>query len=310
MIVFKSAPYDDAAAIADVGKIIVVDSNVAEDVTYPEWSSVTAYSIGDIVKLTSTHKLYEATTAHTNKNPPDFLGVDWIELGATNRWKAFDQYIQAQTVADATDITYDLQINTLITAAAFFNLRGNALTVRVYDETPTLVYDETVTLVDTSGLIDWFEYFFSETVSQTEVLLVNIPGYTGYTMEIEITGAAAPAAVGEIAIGKQHQVGRSIHGGQIGTIDFSTIETDTFGNVGIIRRDAAKTVNFPVWWPSSDTRRIERILEDIRARPTVFASGENQEAFGMVVYGYYQTYDISISNQKVTFGTIEVRSLT
>jgi hypothetical protein len=310
MIIFKSAPYDDIGAIADLGKIIVVDSNVAEDATYAEWNSATAYTIGDIVKLTSTHKLYEATSNHTNKNPPDNLGVDWIEIGATNRWRAFDQYIQSRTVADVSDITYELQINTLITAAGFFNLRGNTLTVRVYDESPALVYDETVTLVDTSELVDWFEYFFAETVPQTEVILTGIPGYTGYSMEIEIEGAAAPAAVGEIAIGKQRTVGTSLNGGQLGAIDFSTIETDTFGNVGIIRRDASKTVQFPVWWRSSDTRRIERILEDIRARPAVFASGENQEAFGMVVYGYYQTYDISISNIKVTFGTIEVRSLT
>lgn len=310
MILFRSLPYDDVDGIADLGKVILIDSNVAEDATHAEWNSGTAYVIGNIVKLAAQHKLYEAVSNNTNKNPVTFLGVDWIEAGATNRWKAFDQSIQSQTIADVSDITYELQLNSLCTAVSLFNLSGNSVTVRVYDDPMTILFEETVELIDTTALVDWFEYFYAETTPQTEVNMTGIPGYTGYTMEIEIEGAASPAAVGEIAIGKQNNIGKTILGGQLGLVDFSTVETDVFGNVGVIRRNAAKTVDFPLVWPSSDTRRIEKILESVRGYPAVFISNQGQEAFGMVVYGYYQTYDITIQSRNVTFGTVEVRSLT
>jgi hypothetical protein len=333
MIIFKSAPYDDTGAIADLGKVIVVDSNVAEDATHAEWDVATNYTAGDIVKVTAQHKLYESITGGTGHNPVSTLGTNWIEFGATNRWKAFDQYIQSRTVADVDDITYQLQTNTLITAIAFFNLSGKSLTVRVYspqeynwlvlgiwdddisldpsEVTPS--FQDTRVLIDQTALVDWFEYFYAETTPQTEVVVLGLPGFTGYIIDIEIEDTSSPAAVGEIAIGKQNNIGDLLTGGRIGQLSFSGVNEDVFGNLEIIPRDAAKLVDYPVSWPSSDTRRIEKILEEVRDQPTVFLGHENcaeSEAYGMLSYGFYREFDISIVSRSVVFATITVRTLT
>lgn len=332
MILFKSAPFDDIDAIADLGKVILLDTNLAEDATYAEWDESTNYSAGNIVKLSSTHKLYESVDNNTNKFPPSFIGTHWIEAGATNSWKAFDRYIQSQTVADADDIHYFLQVNTLATAVALFNLSGKSLTLRVYspqqynwlvlgtwdDDIPldplatTPSFEETRTLIDQSALVDWFEYFFAETPVRTKEVFFGLPAYTGYVIEVFIEGTSSPARVGEIAIGKQNNIGDTTTGGRIGQLSFSGVEEDTFGNLNIIPRDAARLVDYPVAWPGSDTDRILGILESVRDQPTVFAGFEEDGAapFGMLTYGFFREFDISLVSRNVVFATISVRTLT
>jgi hypothetical protein len=331
MNLFKALPVlDDVTTsnLTEPGVLVLTDSNVVEDATHAEWSSVTAYVIGDIVKVTSTHKLYEATANNTNQFPPDNLGVEWIEIGATNRWKAFDAAVQSQTLADSSaGITYEFQINSLMTAIALFNLVGSDVLIRVtppgagdWDDTaptddpdyvpPVDIVTKEIELFDSSILTDWFEYFFAETETKSDILVTGLPGFAGGLLEIEITGAPV-CAVGEIAAGKLVNVGQTAWGGRINTLDFSRVDEDVFGNVTILRRGSAKRIEYPVMWPSLDTRRIDRILDSIRSTPAVFAATpcENGADYGFFAYGFYQTYDINVAGPALSYATIEVRTL-
>lgn len=319
MNLFKSLPYLDdltTSNLSEPGVLVLTDSNVAEDATYAEWSSVTAYVVGNRVKVTSTHKVYEAVLNNTNQFPPnnlspDITGGEWIEFSPTNRWKAFDQAVQSQTLADSSaGITYEFQINSLMTAVALFNLVGSDVRVTVtLPGESVAAYDETFELFDSSLLVDWFEYFFSETETKANLLVTGLPGYFGGQMTIEITGAAV-CAVGEIAAGKLVSVGQTAWGGNINTLDFSRVDEDVFGNVTILRRGSAKRVEYPVMWPSNDTGRIDRILEGIRSTPAVFAATPcGDDPYGFFVYGFYQTYDINVAGPALSYATIEVRTL-
>jgi hypothetical protein len=320
MNLFKSLPYLDdltTSNLSEPGVLVLTDSNVAEDATFAEWSGATAYVIGDKVKVTSTHKVYEAVANNTNQFPPDNLSPadptgEWIEFSATNRWKAFDQAVQSQTLADSSaGITYEFQINSLMTAVALFNLIGSDVRITVTlpgDSVAT--YDETFELFDSSLLVDWFEYFFAETETKSDILVSGLPGYFGGLMTIEITGAPV-CAVGEIAAGKLENIGQTAWGGRINSLDFSRVDEDVFGNVTILRRGSAKRIEYPVMWPSNDTRRIDRILDNIRSTPAVFAATpcENGADYGFFAYGFYQTYDINVAGPALSYATIEVRTL-
>jgi hypothetical protein len=314
MNLFKSLPFLDDLTTSNLttfGVMILTDSNIAEDATHPEWNSGTAYVAGNIVKVTTEHKLYEAIIGNTNKFPPSNLGVEWIEIGATNRWRAFDRSVQAQTLADdASGITYEFQFNSLATAAAFFNLVASDVRITVTLPGETIpAYDETFELFDRSILIDWFEYFFAETETRSDLFVVGIPGFAGGTMVVEITGAPQ-CAVGEIAVGKLENIGQTAWGARIEALDFSRVDEDPFGNVTILRRGSAKRVDFPVMWPSTDTRRIDRILDNIRSEPAVFAATPcEDDPYGLFVYGFYQTYDINVAGPSLSYATIEVRTL-
>jgi hypothetical protein len=312
MNLFKSLPYIDdltTGNLSQTGVIVLTDSNLSEDPDHAEWDSGTAYVTGNIVRVTSTHKLYEAIVNNTNKFPPDNLGVEWIEIGATNLWRAFDQKVGSQTVAETSGgITFEFQVNSLTTAVALFNLIATDVKITVTPPGISPVEFE-VSLIDTSEIIDWFTYFFTDTTSRQNVLISGLPGYAGSTMVIEITGAPA-TAVGEIAAGRLQQIGDTAWGGRIEALDFSRVDEDVFGNVTILRRGSAKRVEFPVMWPSNDTGRVDRILDSIRSEPAVFAATTCDDPYGFFVYGFYQTYDINVAGPALAYATIEVRTLT
>ncbi len=60
----------------EVTNAVLISTNVAES-EYPLWNSSTAYTIGQRVHLVTTHKVYEAVTANTNKQP-DISTADWV----------------------------------------------------------------------------------------------------------------------------------------------------------------------------------------------------------------------------------------
>lgn len=311
MLVFASAPFVDDTDPDILGTIALVDANIVEDNDHPEYNPATTYNAGDIVKVTAQHRLYESLTTNTGQTPSSTLGTHWIDFGATNLWKPFDQLIQSQCVADVDDLLFRFKTNTLVTSIAFFGLGGNAVTVRVWNDPSDVLYDVTKDLVDTSVLVDWFEYYFAETEVRQDVLFDGLPGFTGYTVEVEITSAAAPAKVGEIAIGKKQQIGMTATGGNIELLSFSRADVDpNFGTVSILKRPSARSVEFPLAWPTGDNARIERVLRRIESTPAVFLSDPGDEQYGFFTYGFFQNYRIRAVSRNISFATIEVNSLT
>jgi len=113
---------------------ILTSSNVTED-DYDEWSSSTTYADGDkVIVIGTTHKVYESLVgSNTNNNPTTDDGTNWLELGATNRWKAFDQKI-ADQVSNTDSITYQFNdANSNITSLSMFGLDGTSCNVTVTD---------------------------------------------------------------------------------------------------------------------------------------------------------------------------------
>jgi hypothetical protein len=333
MNLFKSLPFLDDTDPNVFGALIMTYSNLDEDLGTTEWDGTTAFVAGDIVYVEATHRLYEAIVGNTNKFPPDNLGAEWIDIGATNRWRAFDLGVQSQTVADVAGdgIIYKFLVNSLATAMALFNLSagrvrvvvsepGDELTILVDGDGDALIdddgnvicigafYDQTFDLLDSGVLTDWFSYFFAETETKSQLLIRGIPAFSGSTMIVEIKGGAEPA-VGEIAVGKEQLIGKLTTRGEIRALDFSRVDEDPFGNISILRRGSAKRIEYPVAWPAADNTRIDNILDDIRSQPAVFYSDDGDDGLGFFTYGFYQTYDISVISRSISFATIEVRSL-
>ena len=71
----------------------LTSSNVTEN-DYAAWSNSTTYTVGQKVIVIATHKIYECLINNKNKYPPDYTSgtlPEWLDLGATNKWKMFDQ---------------------------------------------------------------------------------------------------------------------------------------------------------------------------------------------------------------------------
>lgn len=117
-----------------VSNSVLTSSNVTED-DYSVWSSSTTYADGaNVIVVGTTHKVYESlVNSNLNNDPTTDDGTNWLELGATNRWKAFDQKI-ADQVSNTDTIEYQFNdANSNITSLSMFGLSGTSCNVTVTD---------------------------------------------------------------------------------------------------------------------------------------------------------------------------------
>jgi len=294
------APVTRAADIP--GRIV---SNVPED-DAPVWVAGT-YGQGD--RVIQNHHVYEvlaetttdSPTAGVAKSPPT-----WLNLGATNRWRMFDDKVGSLTEKTGS-IAVELQPGTVINSVALFNLLGRSATVTLTDPVDGIVYQRTVSLVD-AGVTNWYEWFFAPIGRQTDFVLLDLPAYGTATLSVVIDNAAGTAACGHLVMGRQAEIGVALYGSGVGITDYSRKEADAFGNAIVVERSFSKRAEFDVMVDTPQIGRVQRLLAGIRAQPVVWIGAESYES--TVLFGYYRDFSISISGPSVSDATITVEGLT
>lgn len=288
---------------------VLDSSNVPED-DHDEWSAGTSYTVGNRVILLSTHRIYEAVGSSTGVNPATDDGTNWLDIGATNRFKAFDQKI-SDPVIQLDSIQYTLtDDNSIPTAVALFGVKGVSATVKVTDALEGVVFEETKSLLDSDEIFDWFSYFFEDINFVRTILFTNLPPYRGATVEVTVTQTTGEIAeLGQLVFGYLLDLGLTTYGTAISIQDFSRKETDAFGNFIVVERAFSNLVDFDVRLPTQTAGRVRRILADFRATPIVYIGNEDS-SFGTVVYGFYRNFDITLDTPSLSFAAIEVEGLS
>lgn len=284
---------------------LLTASNVPET-DAPVWTAGT-YTIGQ--QRIYDHRVYEVIVSSTTARP-DIGAVavppSWIDLGATNRFKMFDEIISTQTIY-AAEIDVDITPATVVNAAAFFGLAGNSITLTITDPIEGVVYTETRSLQDNTIIIDWYSYFFEEIAYLSDMVFLNLPAYGGATFNAVVDGGVGDAKVGEVVIGRQRTLGVSNFGTSVSIIDFSVKSTDDFGNTVIVQRAYSKRADYDVTVNTSSVAAVQKSLADIRTTPTVFVGDENRPE--TVVYGFYKQFNIVLSTPSISDCSIEVEGL-
>jgi len=290
---------------------ILTASNVAE-ADYAAWSSSSTYADGDkVIVVGTTHKVYESlVNGNNNNNPVTDDGNKWLTLGATNRWKAFDQKI-SDPVTNANSIQYTLtDPNSNVTSIALFNLKGISANVTVTDSVDGQVYNTTVSLTDNRNIIDWFTYFFEEQVQKEEAQFLDLPPYLGSSVVVTVTQTTGlTAQLGQLVLGFLSGLGTTTYGTAISIEDFSRKETDAFGNFIIVQRNFAQLADYDVQFETQNARKIQKTLAGFRATPIVYI-GSADTSYGTTVYGFYRRFDLTLEGPSLSFGAIEVEGLT
>ena len=293
---------------------ILTATNITEN-DYAVWNSGTSYVVGDRVISTVTHRIYEALINNTNVDPTGTATdpATWLDIGATNRWKAFDQKI-SDPVTNLNLIEYTLSDpSSNVTAVALFGLSGISANVTVTDTTvggDGEVYNQTISLLDNRNIVDWYTYFFEEQPQREEAQFLNIPPYLGSDVEITITSATGDTTeLGQIVIGLLSDLGATTYGTSISIEDYSRKEVDAFGNFIVVERDFAKLADFDIQFETQSARKIQRTLAGYRAIPIVYLGSEDT-AYGTTVYGFYRRFDLTLEGPSLSFGAIEVEGLT
>jgi hypothetical protein len=275
--------------------------------TYAAYSGGTTYGLGDVVLSASTHRLYESLSAGNVGNALTDA-TKWLDIGPTQQWAMLDNVIG--TVASrATPITVVIDTG-IIDSMALLDLAGTDVTVTMTDGAggPT-VFTENYPLEDSQDVLDWYDYFFSEIIPATTLIVRNLPPYASGRVTVTIN-AATTAECGTLVIGKLTDIGQTLANPTIGIQDYSRKETDAFGATAVIQRAYAKKVDCRFWLDSRYVDFVARKLSAVRATPVVWIADDQEQIESLVAFGFYRDWGIDIVYPNYSEATISLESLT
>jgi hypothetical protein len=192
---------------------------------------------------------------------------------------------------------------------ALFNLDATEVVVTVTDPIEGVVYTNTVSLNDNSAITSWWSYFFEPILRKSEIVLFDLPNYGEAILDVEVnTTIGDTAKVGQIVFGNQKLLGITTYGTTVSIQDYSTKDTDAFGNVVITERRFAQLVDYDVKVNTTSVRDVQKTLATLRSTPVVY-SGTEDGSYGDLVYGYYRSFNINVSSPSLSDATIEVEGL-
>ena len=286
---------------------ILTSSNILED-EYPAWVSGTSYTALD--KVIYEHKIYEAILANSSATTPDLNQTNWLSLGATNRYRMFDNVVS--NVSSRTGgIQFTLTPNEVVNGIAFLNLNATTIRVVVTDPTVGVVYDETKELAGSSEVTDYYSYFFAPLVDLNNLKLavfLDLPSnYPTASISVTISSGGGLVEVGEVVYGVQTTVGRTNYGTAIGIKSYSRKETDEFGNISVVKRKNSKYAEYDIDIDNRFLASVQRFFSDIDTVPCLFIGNPDMEE--LIVYGFYNEFKATISFPTVSKCNLRVEGL-
>jgi len=260
----------------------VTETNVAASAK-AEWSSATTYTIGQTVKYTTgqsvPHHEFESKTNDNLNHQPAIGGDDhWLDLGATNQHKMFDNRNSTATVASHSSglIQVTLRPPSRVGVVSLLGMKGVKSVTVEQQYGANIVSSETIELLTTDTPVGMWTYFFGD-YRVTTSAVVTIPGfwyrpYVTITLTPEVEGV--PAQCGVCFFGQSFYIGDTDYGAAPGLIDYSTFEKDVFGETTLVSRLSVRDNNYTVWTDTKELDRVFSLFEQIIGK-LVILDGNN-----------------------------------
>ncbi|OJW83807.1 MAG: carbohydrate-binding protein [Alicycliphilus sp. 69-12] len=288
---------------------MLVSSSVPED-DYPEWSNTATYAKDDRVILSAQHKVYQSLMDDNTGNSPTAVTItpQWIEVGATNRWKVFDRSVSSQT-RQADSISYRIKPGQAITSLSALNLAGaTSMRVRLVDPDYGTVYDRTISLSRVPVAVGWWAWFFGERRAPTQALVMDMPSFPMADVLIDVEGTA-DLSMGVLIIGQARTFSMGVRmGARVGIQDYSRKERTDFGDVVLVERAFAKRASFQLLLRAAEVDSFNDFLASVRATPCLWIGSQRYES--TTVYGFYKSFDIVIAYFDYSDCELELEGLT
>lgn len=278
---------------------------------YAAYNAATAYSFGNRVIRTSTHRIYESLVAGAGTNTgntPETSPTQWLDIGPTNRWAAFDNVIGTAT-ATASPLTFVLapgQVRGLMLA----DLVGTAVEVSMTSasEGGATVYARTVSL-DASAVLDYDDWFFAPFEQTTVVVLTDLPPYVDGVITVTVTGIGT-VQVGVLMVGSVTQMGETNLGASGGITSYSVKSEDAFGHVVVTKRSFAKRQNYTLRLKKAEINRVARRLYAADSELAVWIGSEDPDFAELLVgIGFFKSFNIEVDYRTLALCSMEIEGI-
>jgi hypothetical protein len=285
---------------------ILTYSNITED-EYPDWGDDTSYNIGD--QVIYQHKIYSRIVAGITATPPNLDQTNWLDLGATNKYRMFDNVISS--VSSRTGgIQFELTPSQIVNGIALLNVNATTVRVVMTDPVEGVVYDQTKELRSSNEVVDYYTYFFAPIVAISDLntaIFLDLPNKPTATIMVYVSSGASLVEVGEVVYGIQSVVGRTNYNTSFGLKSFSRKDIDEFGKVTVVKRKNSKYCEYDIDIDNVNLSFVQRLFQDIDSVPCLFIGNPDIEP--LIVYGFYNDFKSTISFPTVSKCTLRVEGL-
>ena len=301
--------------------LVITDTNLTSstvpETDYDAWLIGTTYGIGDRVIVLSTHKVYQSLQAgNTGNNPlldiqndPDNLPVWWVEISATNRWKAFDG-LRNNVVTGSAPMTYVITPDIVTDALSILNIDAQSIDVVVTFDSVE-VYNESTLLV-TRGVSDWYEFFFSPFEQKRNIYIDDLPPLIGAEISITLNRDVGDVSLGVLAVGTSTFIGKAVYGALSDIRSFSRTEPNDFGVTSLVRRTPKVQTRQRVVADKSMTTFLFELREELESVPSVWSTVDEQSSDfynAYILSGIYERFVINAENPAQTTLELELREI-
>lgn len=269
-------------------------NDLGEDKYYHTiWDSSTSYSTDDIViykKDDDFYYLFQSMKDDNDSEPT--TNIDWYELTTQNAYKAFDIYLNTHTTAkDSLSIWLDL---TKCNYTALLSLLGEKIRIRAYSSSMEKLDDIEIDLV--TNIEGWEDYFYGDLDEFLSSVFEDITySYTGY-LRVDLTGSQNPILLGKALVGYKKELGATLLGLRGSITDYSTKETDDYGNIYLKQGAYAIESSGRIMVDNNNLDYLFRKLASLRATPVLWLSGAEDTYKTLNTYGYYKDFSIIFDN--------------
>lgn len=297
---------------------VLTSSSIPEN-EGPEWDVGTTYNLDDIVKVTEVdgvayHRYYRSTGTQGGSFPPEQNtpllpgGQPWEDLGPTNRYKMFDGAKGTLSVK-ADSVVIEVTPGIVINTVAGLNIQSDSVNVTMTDPTDGVVRNQDIDLLDLSGVIDEYTWFFSPLAKKKNFAVTNLPAYPDATTKITFTNTGENVLVGELIFSYGKDIGTAIYPFTPGTIDYSQQVTDEVTGENSLEIGGFKFFNdYNVFFKSNRTSFVRKTLIEARGKISLFVGNDNIEE--SIIYGWPSDWSIEEKGTEESMLTLEVTELS
>lgn len=272
------------------------------------WVSTTSYSVGQQILDAASHCIYQSViNSNVGNNPTLGDTTKWVNIGAENKWRMFDQSISSQT-SNASSIVVTIAPSQIVNSVAILNTSCSTIRIRVIDPVDGVVYDVTNKMVSTTGINTWAAWYRQPLVSKSYNISLNLPSYALASIEVTFSVTSGNAACGVLVVGQQIELGDTEYGSSVSFDDYSIKKRDVFGGWTIVQRDYSQRGKFNVFIENNQIDGVFNSFVTNRATPMIFIGSELYNP--MIIYGYLKSFELIVAYSVASTYALDVEGLT
>lgn len=276
------------------------------------WNAATSYKQGDVVCRTQTHRRYEyiPVEASVSSTPPENDPKKWLDLGATNKWAAFD-FMRSAGSESANTISFSINPGKRVDTIGLVGLQAEHVLITItVAGNEVYRYESNMT---TRNTVSWYTYFFGSFGYVPSVLRQDLPPYVGATINVTLTNPVESVKIGSCILGRKVYLGATQYNARSDSMNFSIIDRDDFGNATLKPRRSVPKTNQTLWTPKEMVNQVREVRKDLNAVPALWSGLDDQfdDPYfeSLLILGIYKQFEIDLAKPKVAMVSLELEEI-